>query len=334
MKRLPPWCREDLRKALASAITIVALGAAGIGPGLAQSTTNPPSAASTPAGTPQSSLLSASGSVDKAAIERYVRHLYAWPSPIKVQVADPKPSGISGLWRVDVTASAGTQSQSETFLVSADGTRLVRGQVYDLGANPYAADAAKIRTTGEPAIGPESAPVTIVMFSDFQCSFCREEATILSTNLQKNFAGKVRLVYRDYPLEQIHPWARSASIAGRCLLRQSNDAFWGFHDWIFAKQAEVTEENFKKLLIEQAKVKGWDIDKLTGCYDLRVTEPEVDRSIAEARALGLYSTPTLFINGRKLVGRLEWPNLKQVIEHELEYAAGEPGRGTPAAPKG
>jgi protein-disulfide isomerase len=321
---------------MASALVVVGLAIASDGdfsPTLSAQTNgnNPSSSSGAGAG---NSPLPANGSISKAAIERYVRHLYAWPSPIKVQVSDPVPTGISGLLRVDITATAGAQSQSESFLVSADGSRLVRGQIYEMGLNPYAVDAAKIRTSGEPAIGPESAPVTIVMFSDFQCSFCRDEATILSTNLQKNFAGKVRLIYRDYPLEQIHPWARSASIAGRCLLRQSNDAFWGFHDWIFSKQAEVTEENFKKLLVDQAKVRGWDVEKLTGCYDLRVTEPEVDRSIAEARALGLNSTPTLYINGRKLVGRLEWPSLKQVIEHELEYATGEPGRTTPAIPKG
>lgn len=267
--------------------------------------------------------------IDKASIEAYVRYLFVWDNGIKVVVSDPKPSLLPGFSTVEVTGSTGQASETQVFHVSPDGSRLIRGEIFDTAVNPYAANARLVRTQGEPATGPAGAPVTLVMFSDFQCSFCKEEAAILKDNVRSHYSGKVRLVYRDYPLEQIHTWARSASIAGRCVLRQDAPAFWTFHDWVFDNQAELTDGNFKARLIDLATANKWDIDKLTACTDLRATEPEVNRNIAEAQSLGIYSTPTLFINGRKLVGRLAWTELKRVIDHELAYAAASKPEGRP-----
>lgn len=259
-------------------------------------------------------------SVDKAEIEGYIRHLFVWGPNIKVEVSDPQPSPLPGFAQVSVTGSTGQASQTEIFHVSPDGQRLVRGSIFDLRQDPFAEDLRKVRTEGEPFTGSPTAPVTLVMFSDFQCSFCREEARILADNVRKAYEKDVKLVYKDFPLEQIHPWARRASIAGRCVFRQGAAAFWAYHDWIFGVQGEITDDNFKAKLLEFAKTQKLDVDKLTDCTDLRATEPDVDRNIREARLLGITSTPTLFINGRRLIGRLEWVNLKQVIDHEIGYA--------------
>ena len=76
----------------------------------------------------------------------------------------------------------------------------------------------------------------IVEFSDFQCPYCKEEAKMLRQNLIQTYPKQVRLYFKDFPLENMHPWAKAAAIAGRCVFQQKTDAFWEYHDWIFAHQ--------------------------------------------------------------------------------------------------
>jgi protein-disulfide isomerase len=222
---------------------------------------------------------------------------------------------------VTVAASAGNASQQEVFLVSEDGRKIIRGTVYDVAEDPFAADAGKIDLSNQPSFGPADAPVSVVIFSDFQCSYCREEAKVVRNELAKAYPAQVRVVFKDFPLDPIHPWARPAAIAGRCIYRQKPAGFWEYHDWVFEKQPEITTENFKDKVQEFAKGKDIDAAQLGACMDSKATEAEVNRSQAEARAIGVNSTPTIFVNGRRLVGNLPWPNLKQVLDHEVEYAA-------------
>ena len=142
---------------------------------------------------------------------------------------------------------------------------------------------------------------------------------MLRQNLLAAFPKQVRLYFKDYPLEQLHPWARMAAIAGRCIFRQDPAGFWDYHDWIFEHQAEITPDNVRAKVLEFANSKKMDALQLTRCLDTRATEGEINKSITEGRALQVNSTPTLFVNGRRLVGSLVWANLKQVIDTEIEY---------------
>ena len=109
-------------------------------------------------------------------------------------------------------------------------------------------------------------------------------------------------------------------MAGRCVFRQSPAAFWSFHDWAFAHQAEITAENFKSKLAEWAKSeKDLDAVQLTRCVETKATEAEVDRTVAQGKELGVNSTPTLYINGRKIAQAIDWPNLRSIIDYEIEY---------------
>ncbi len=110
-----------------------------------------------------------------------------------------------------------------------------------------------------------------------------------------------------------------ASIAGRCVFHQNGAAFWDYHDWVFEKQGELTPENLKAKVMEWAAGKNVDALQLGRCLDARSTEAEVDRNVAEGRALNVNATPTLFINGRRIAQQIPWPNLRQVIDFELEY---------------
>ena len=256
---------------------------------------------------------------DKAAMEAYVRHLFVWGPQIKVEVGDSKPSPVPGMMQVNVHASAGKASDNKLFYVSKDGRKIVLGTVFDLTENPFKSDIDKLKTELQPSFGTPGAPVVLVVFSDFQCSFCRDEAKMLRTNVLSTYPKQVRVYFKDFPLEQIHPWAKLASIAGRCIFRQNPTAFWDYHDWIFEQQAQITGENLKAKVLEFAKGKEIDTLQLSRCLDSRATEAEVDKNMAEALALNVNSTPTLFVNGRRLVGQQNWPNLRQVIDFEIEY---------------
>jgi len=257
--------------------------------------------------------------LDKPTLEAYVRHLFVWGAQIKVDISDPKPAPLADMVEVDVRASAGNASQDVLFYISKDGQKIVQGSVFDVKDNPFKADLDKLKTDGQPSFGTPGAPVVLVLFSDFQCPFCKEEAKMLRGNLLSAYPKQVRAYFKDLPLEQIHQWAKPAAIAGRCVFKQNAAAFWDYHDWIYEHQGEITKENLRDKIMEFAKGKEIDALQLGRCMDTRGTEPEVDKSIGEAKALRVISTPTLFVNGRRLPAQVAWPDLRQIIDQEIEY---------------
>jgi len=258
--------------------------------------------------------------LDKAHMEAYVRHLLAVIPEVQVKIDDPKPTGTADLQEVDVHFTYQGRSQDETFYLTKDGQHIIRGVVYNLGQNPFQEDLAKLKTTGAPSFGPAGAPITIVEFGDFECPNCREEAKTLRDNVPARYPTQVRVVFKDFPLEQIHPWAKAASIAGRCIYQQTPAAFWKFHDWIYEHQTDITPDNLKTQVLDFAKT-AQDIDalQLGRCIDTKATEADVDASIAEGHALHVDATPTLFLNGRRLIGNYPWQNIDQILGGELNY---------------
>jgi protein-disulfide isomerase len=257
---------------------------------------------------------------DKLHMENYVRHLLAVIPEVQVKVDDPKPSGTAALDQVDVHFTYQGRSQDETFYVTKDGQHIIRGVIYNLAQNPFQEDLDKLKTAGAPSFGPATAAVTVVEFGDFECPNCKEEAKTLRSNAPTTFPTQVHVVFKDFPLEQIHPWAKAASIAGRCIYRQSPAAFWKYHDWIYDHQADITPDNLKTQVTDFAKTAS-EIDgvQFGHCVDTKATEAEVDASLAEGKALHVDATPTLFLNGRRLVGNYPWANIDQIITGELNY---------------
>jgi protein-disulfide isomerase len=148
----------------------------------------------------------------------------------------------------------------------------------------------------------------------------------------KAFPDKVHLVFKDLPLDSIHPWARGAAVAGRCVYRQKPEAFWTYHDWMFEHQAEITVENRAQKFTEWAKTAGLDTLQLNQCVADPTAAADVNRSMVEAQALKVNSTPTMFINGRKVPGNVPWPDLKSIIEVELKHAESCCSVELPSAP--
>jgi protein-disulfide isomerase len=257
---------------------------------------------------------------DKPALEAYVRHLLAVIPEVQVKIEDPKPSPVSTLEQVDVHFIYGERTQDETFYISKDGHKIIRGYIYDLSQNPFKEDLDKLKTSLSPSFGAAGAPVVLVIFSDFECPLCKEEAKTLRQNLPVAFPKDVRVYFKDFPLEQIHPWSKPAAIAGQCIFRENPAAFWQYHDWIYEHQSEITPDNLKAKVLEFAQTaKDLDGMQLGRCIDSKATEADVNASIAQGKALKIDATPTMFVNGRRLIGNYPWQNLQQIISGELNY---------------
>ncbi|MFN7937415.1 MAG: thioredoxin domain-containing protein [Bryobacteraceae bacterium] len=265
--------------------------------------------------------------LDKVTLEAYLRHQFLIPSNIQFSIEDPKPSEIPSMMLVGVNLSDGAQmKQRVEFYVSGDGRKMIQGKVFDIGDSPFSTDLKLLQGEGNPSLGPANAPVNLEIFSDFQCQYCKEAAKTIRANVEKEYPAKVKVVFRDFPLEQIHPWAKPAAIAGRCVHKLDAGAFWQYHDWIFEQQANLTVENLKQKTLEFFNGK-LDTLQLTQCIEAKATEKDVERSVATAKALQVASTPTMFVNGRRVVGNAAWAELKRVLDYEVDYAAkhGKPG---------
>lgn len=256
---------------------------------------------------------------DKPTLEAYIRHLFAWGNEVKLEIGDPKPSGVTGLSEIRVRASSGAASIEQLYLVPKDGKKIIQGVVYDIADNPFRSELSKLGAVTGPSLGTPGAPVVLVVFTDYQCPYCREEAKMLRENLIKTFPKEVRLYLKELPLEQIHPWAKAAAMAGRCVFQQGQEVFWQFHDWIFDQQAQITPENLRNKVMDFAQGKPIDTLQLGRCLDTRMMEAEVNMSVALAKTLGVNATPTLFINGRRMASQATWEQLRAIIANEIQY---------------
>ena len=165
----------------------------------------------------------------------------------------------------------------------------------------------------EPAKGPANAPVTIVEYSDFQCPYCARVTPALD-QIAKAYPDKVRIVFRDFPLP-MHPEAQPAAEAAKCAQEQGQ--FWAYHDKLFASQAQLGGESYKKFAAEL----GLDAQKFATCYDEGRYRDDIMVSARSGQQNGVSGTPAFFVNGRFFNGALPFERLQAVVEEEL--AAGK-----------
>jgi protein-disulfide isomerase len=251
-------------------------------------------------------------------IEQYLRTLYAWGPAFTVAVDPPEPSPVPGLLRVQVTVSYQGQSERAALLVSQDGRYLVRGQLDDMLADPFASNRTRLASSADPATGPAQACVSVVEFSDYQCPHCREAFPIVE-KLHGVYPG-VRFVFKDFPITQIHPWAMTAALAARCVYRQKPEAFAAFQRAVFDAQDTITADNAWDQLTKLAQQAGADAQALHACMSDPATQRVIEQDVEEGKQLGVTSTPTFFVNGRPLAG-IDEGLLEQYIGYELSRCA-------------
>jgi protein-disulfide isomerase len=162
-----------------------------------------------------------------------------------------------------------------------------------------------------PALGSPKAGVTIVEFADYQCPFCHQ-AQLAVEEILKRYTGKVRFVHRDYPLDSIHPRATPAARASRCAGEQGK--FWEFHRGLLASGADLSDAGLKA----RAETLRLNLTSFSTCLAQPGGEKPIQDALADGNKLGVNSTPTFFINGRRLVGARSFTDLAEIIEEELD----------------
>jgi protein-disulfide isomerase len=176
----------------------------------------------------------------------------------------------------------------------------------------------KIPTDGFPSLGPADAPITLVEFADFQCPFCRQWEQETYKALLDAYPGKIRIVYRDFPLTSIHPDAMPAAEAAQCADEQGK--FWDYHDKLFSSDLNdafsnsgVTEDSYKTI----AQGLGLDMTKFSDCLSTHKYQKSIEDDESFATNLGINSTPTFFINGLAVIGAQPLSTFQNVIDKEL-----------------
>ena len=277
----------------------------------------------------------AKSALDKPTLEAYLRYVELWIPQVTVKIDDPKPSAsLDGFYDVNIHLMYNGATKDESYYVSKDGKNIVKGQMYEITKSPFQSNLDLLKTDKQPNYGAgANAQVNLVVFSDFECPYCQKAEQEMRKNLPSAFGDKVRVTFVDFPLTQIHPWAMKGAIAGRCMYRNNTAAFWDYHDWVYQNQPDITPENFDAKLQEYAKSKGVDALQLGRCMDDKTSAAEVQKNMDLGHKLGVNATPTLYINGRKLDGGVEWNVLQQLLQLELDHKAAEAKTVAAADPK-
>jgi protein-disulfide isomerase len=250
-------------------------------------------------------------------IEAYVRNLYAFGPDVGVTVSEPKDAGMAGLLETTVSVKVSGNNEDAKFYVSKDGKYLVRGEVSDLLKDPLAANRALMELKDSPSMGDPKSAATLVEFSDFECPVCRSLHDIMR-GIMQNYP-QVRVVFKDYPIEVLHPWARTAAIAGRCAYQQNPKSFWKMYDLIYDNQDIISAANAWMKMADFAGQVGLNADTFRSCMAGPDAGAAVDASRANGQKLDVNSTPTIFVNGRRMVGA-DGHLIEQYIQYELAKA--------------
>jgi protein-disulfide isomerase len=167
-----------------------------------------------------------------------------------------------------------------------------------------------LKIEGAPFKGPATAPVTIVEFQDFHCPFCqRVQPTLIQ--LAARYGDRIKLVYRDFPIDSLHPQARNAHEAARCANAQGR--FWAYHDALYSKSPKATLEDLKAI----AKEVDLEMGAFDVCLSARTYGSAVQKDIDEGTRVGVTGTPTFFINGRVISGAQPLESFTRIVDEEL-----------------
>jgi protein-disulfide isomerase len=274
-------------------------------------------------------------------VQRQVRAFFNIPPDVTIVLGTPTPSEFTNYELVPVTMSRDGKTQKAEFLLSKDGKTLIRFTKIDLTKDIYAENMSKITLAGRPVRGNPDAKVTVVNFDDFECPFCARMHSTLMTEIFPEYKDKIKIVYKDYPLLQIHPWAEHAANNANCLAAESGPAYWQLADYLHANQREISgsqqnvQDSYTKLdqaTVDFAKKNGADVTRLQACMKAQ-SDGTIKASMAEGDTLGVSATPTLFVNGERIEGALDANEVRAALNRQLlSVGVQPPPPPPPAAP--
>jgi protein-disulfide isomerase len=272
-------------------------------------------------------------------IEILVRSQLNVPQDWRVDVGPRSKSDIAGYDAVPITFTSSTDAnkkQTLNFLISRDGNTLARLSKWDISKDP----SEMISTDSRPVRGNPQAKVTIINFDDLECPYCARMHAQLFPDTINRYKDQIKVVYKDYPLIEIHPWALRAAIDANCIAVQNHTAYWNYVDYLHTHGEDITGPDrdpvksaaaLDKLARDEGQRSKLDTEKLNACLT-KQDDSVVRASLKEGDALGVDGTPTLFINGERLSGALPesqvWFSIDRALKAEGITPPPEPNQST------
>ncbi|MGH9446007.1 MAG: DsbA family protein [Terriglobia bacterium] len=250
-------------------------------------------------------------------IAHYLRERFSVPGTATLTVAPLRPSIYQGFELTTVTIEDAGHRQTSDFYVSKNGDYLVEGNIFGLNENPQTEVERLIHTEGEPSAGPANAPVTIVEYADLECPHCAEEQQFIEKDLLPKYGGKIRVIFKEFPLFSIHPWAVTAAMANECAYQLNPSDFLRYRDLIFENQNAIKAATAGQQLLDYGVQAGLDRNKLSACINAKSSLPRVRQDFLEGEKLGVSSTPTFFINGKMITGAVPPQTFYTLIDQDL-----------------
>lgn len=259
-----------------------------------------------------------------ARIETAIRNQLNVPPVYRVTIGPEKKSDLSGYRSILVTFSLPGhpgRTQKLTYLISTDGNTLARLSQMDISRDPNAA----LPIAGRPIRGNPNAKVTLVNFDDLECPFCARFHAELFPAVMDRYKGLLRIIYVDFPLTQIHPWAMHAAVDANCLAAQSHKAYWSFVDYAHTHGEDISGPKpdlttsfatLDKLAEQEGTRDNLDASKLAACVKAQ-NESVVRKEMMEGEKLGISATPTFYVNGVRWAGVLDTADLDLMIDRAL-----------------
>ena len=281
------------------------------------------SVAQTPAATPAKATSGPSASAatipSDATFNAFLKKMFGWNQQLTWKVSEIKPSQAPGISQATVVFSTAQGQQVTRIYITPDQKYAFTGELVPFGSDPFAETREELKAANGPEHGPKDATITIVEFGDLQCPACKAAQPNITKLMEEE--PKAKLIFQNYPLESVHKWAMTGAKYVDCLARESNDVAFKFIATVYDHQSEVNEQNVDQMLKGFVKDAGGNPDTVSAC----VAKPETEKRVRESMKLGeqldVTSTPTFFINGRRIVGfsanSVPYDAVKEMVDYEL-----------------
>ena len=257
----------------------------------------------------------------EATADAFLKQMFGWDQNLTWKIVEIKPAEAPGF--ADVTAVFNTPQGQQLFriFVTPDQKYAFYGEMIPFGSDPFGGARELLKGVNGPSHGPVDGGITIVEFGDLECPACKAAQEPLSKLMSEE--PRARLIYQNFPLQSVHKWALLGAKYLTCTGQQSNDTAFKFISTVYTHQGEISPETADAALKGYAKEAGANPDTLSACIAKPETEAKIRESIKLGEKLGVTSTPTFFINVRKIVGlggNTRYEDVKAMVDYYMAQA--------------
>ncbi len=270
---------------------------------------------------PMTAASASSNVPSEATVNDFLKKMFGWNQQLTWKIASIKPAEDPSLTEIVILFNTPQGQQLARIYVTPGQKFALSGDLVPFGADPFAADREILKGVNGPMQGPKDATVTIVEFGDLECPACKAAQPKIAKLMQDE--PKAQLIFQNFPLEQLHKWALLGAKYVDCIGRENNAAVWKFIATVYDHQGEITEQTAAQALPSYAKDAGADPAVVAACIALPETEKRVRDSLALGEKLSVTSTPTFFVEGRKIANFVNTPDdvIKSMVDYDINNPA-------------